>query len=134
MLQAKELQDFLNKVFPKNQMEILEVTEEKVIVKQKVTEHHLRPGGTVAGPVLMSLADAAMYLALLSKIGLIALAVTTNLNINFLRKPEQKDVIAEASILKLGKRLAVGEITMYSEGNDEAVAHATCTYSIPDKR
>jgi uncharacterized protein (TIGR00369 family) len=133
MLTAEVLQNFLDEVFPNNQMEIVSVSEENVTVKQRITARHLRPGGTVAGPVLMGLADASVYLALLSKIGLIALAVTTNFNINFLRKPEEKDVIAVASILKLGKRLAIGEITMYSEGNSEPVAHATCTYSIPGK-
>jgi len=85
----------------------------------------------------MMLADMAMYMALLAMIGPVALAVTTNLNINFLRKPSQADVIAECKLLKLGKRLAVGEVTMYSdgssEGDTEPVAHATVTYSIPEK-
>jgi len=79
----------------------------------------------------MTLADMAMYMAVLGMIGPVALAVTTNLNINFLRKPAQADVIGECKILKLGKRLAVGEVTMYSEGDAEPVAHATVTYSIP---
>jgi uncharacterized protein (TIGR00369 family) len=82
----------------------------------------------------MTLADLAMYMAVLAMIGPVALAVTTNLNINFLRKPGQADVIAEARLLKLGKRLAVGEVTMYSEGDPEPVAHATVTYSIPPER
>lgn len=79
----------------------------------------------------MSLADAAMYMALLGMIGPVALAVTTNLNINFLRKPARVDIVAQCRILKLGKRLAMGEVTMYSEGDLEPVAHATVTYSIP---
>jgi uncharacterized protein (TIGR00369 family) len=82
----------------------------------------------------MMLADTAMYIALLAMIGPVALAVTTNLNINFLRKPAQRDVIAQARLLKLGKRLAVGEVTMCSEGESEPVAHATVTYSIPESR
>ncbi|MCI0487690.1 MAG: PaaI family thioesterase [Blastocatellia bacterium] len=94
-------------------------------------ERHLRPGGTISGPALMTLADTSMYIAVLAMIGPVALAVTTNLNINFLRKPAQADVIAEARLLKLGKRLAVGEVTMYSEGENDPVAHATVTYSIP---
>jgi uncharacterized protein (TIGR00369 family) len=81
----------------------------------------------------MLLSDTAMYLALLGMIGPVALAVTTNLNINFLRKPEQADVVAECKLLKLGKRLAVGEVTMYSEGDPAPVAHATVTYSIPQQ-
>jgi uncharacterized protein (TIGR00369 family) len=79
----------------------------------------------------MTLADMAMYMALLGMIGPVALAVTTNLNINFLRKPSQRDVIGECRLLKLGKRLAVGEVAMYSLGDTELVAHATVTYSIP---
>lgn len=82
----------------------------------------------------MTLADTAMYIAVLAMIGPVALAVTTNLNINFLRKPSQADVIAQARLLKLGKRLAVGDVTMYSDGDAEPVAHATVTYSIPSGR
>lgn len=91
----------------------------------------LRPGGTISGPVLMAAADLAMYGAVLSLIGPVELAVTTNLNINFLRRPHPGDVIAEARILKLGKRLAVGEVSLYLDGEDDLVAHVTATYSIP---
>lgn len=94
-------------------------------------EEFLRPGGTVSGPVLMALADFTMYAAVLSSIGRVELAVTTNLNINFLRRPSPKDVIARASLVKSGKRLAVGEIALYSEGEDDMIAHVTSTYSIP---
>jgi uncharacterized protein (TIGR00369 family) len=97
----------------------------------RVGKKHLRPGDTVSGPTLMALADVAMYAALLGEIGLIPMAVTTNLNINFLRKPAQRDVIGWAKLLKVGKRLAVGEVTLFSEGDPEPVAHVTCTYSIP---
>jgi uncharacterized protein (TIGR00369 family) len=98
-----------------------------------VGKQHLRPGDTVSGPTLMALADVAMYAALLGEIGLVPLAVTTNLNINFLRKPAQRDVYADARLLKVGKRLAVGEVTLYSEGQAKPVAHVTCTYSIPPR-
>ncbi|MFQ5937612.1 MAG: PaaI family thioesterase [Acidiferrobacterales bacterium] len=91
----------------------------------------LRPGGTISGPVLMGAADLAMYAAVLSLIGPVELAVTTNLNINFLRRPRPGDVIAEARILKLGKRLAVGEVDLYLDGDRDLVAHVTTTYSIP---
>ena len=93
----------------------------------------LRPGGTVSGPIMMALADFTMYLAVLSAIGWVPLAVTTNFSINFLRKPAPRDVLAEARLFKLGKRLAVGEIAIYSDGDDEMVAHATSTYSLPVK-
>ena len=96
-------------------------------------ERFLRPGGTVAGPIMMGLADAAMYALVLSRIGPVELAVTTGLSINFLRRPAPGDVLAESRLLKLGRRLAVGEVTLWSEGGrrDEPVAHVTATYSIP---
>ncbi len=96
-----------------------------------VGARHLRPGGTVAGPALMGLADATMYAVVLGMIGPVELAVTTNLTCNFLRRPSVADVVAEGRILKLGKRLAVGEVSLYSEGDPEPVAHVTATYSIP---
>jgi len=94
-------------------------------------QEFLRPGGTVSGPVLMSLADYAMYAAVLSMIGPVEMAVTINLNINFLKRPAPKDVIADARIIKLGKRLAVGEVSLFSEGEEDPIAHVTSTYSIP---
>lgn len=96
-------------------------------------DRFLRPGGTVSGPVLMGLADAAVYALVLSRIGPVELAVTTSLSINFLRRPAPGDVLADARLLKLGKRLAVAEVTLYSDGESpaEAVAHVTATYSIP---
>jgi uncharacterized protein (TIGR00369 family) len=100
-------------------------------IRRKFRESSLRPGGTVSGPTMMALTDFAMYVAILASIGPVPLAVTTNLNINFLRKPEPRDLIAEVKLIKLGKRLAVGDVAIYSDGVDEMVAHATSTYSIP---
>jgi uncharacterized protein (TIGR00369 family) len=92
----------------------------------------LRPGGTISGPTMMMLADVTMYIAVLASVGWEPLAVTTSLNINFLRKPAPgKALIAECRLIKLGKRLAVGDVAMISEGEEEMVAHATSTYSIP---
>jgi uncharacterized protein (TIGR00369 family) len=92
----------------------------------------LRPGGTVSGPTLMALADFAMYVVLLSAIGPIGLAVTTNLNINFLRKGQPgQDIMAAAKLLKLGSRLAVGEVRLLSGTSPDPIAHVTSTYSIP---
>ncbi len=91
----------------------------------------LRPGGTMSGPTMMMLADACMYAVVLSEIGLVKLTVTTNLNINFLRKPEPRDLIAKGSMLKRGKRLAVMAVDLFSADSDDLVAHATGTYSIP---
>ena len=91
----------------------------------------LRPGGTIAGTTMMALADFAPYVAILRAIGWVPLAVTTNLSINFLKKPAPRDLFAEARLIKLGKRLAVADIGIRSEGEDDLVAHATSTYSIP---
>jgi uncharacterized protein (TIGR00369 family) len=101
-------------------------------LRHRFRERMLRPGGTVSGATLMALADFAMYVVLLSAIGPVGLAVTTNLNINFLRKgaPGQ-DVLAEGRLLKLGKRLAVGEVTLLSGESPDPIAHVTATYSIP---
>ena len=94
----------------------------------------LRPGGTVSGPTMMALADATMYAVVLSAIGIVKLAVTTSFNVNFLHRPSPADLMAEGRLLKLGKRLAVVEVTLHSDGHDEPVAHATGTYSIPPDR
>lgn len=100
-------------------------------VRQAYSEKFIRPGGTISGPTMMMLADFALYVAVLAAIGPVPLAVTTNFNINFLRKPVQRDIVAEARILKLGKRLAVLEVNIFCDSIDEPVAHVTSTYSIP---
>lgn len=91
----------------------------------------LRPGGVVAGPTIMALADACMYAVVLSAIGIVKLAVTTSFNINFLFGARPVDLLAEGTMLRLGKRLAVVEVRVHSEGHAQPVAHATGTYSIP---
>ena len=136
-MSVEELEQFLSEHFPYAEhraMAIERIEDMFAQVRLRYHERHLRPGGTISGASLMTLADMAMYMAVLGMIGPIALAVTTNLNINFLRKPPQADVLGECKILKLGKRLAVGEVTMYSEGDADPVAHATVTYSIPAER
>jgi uncharacterized protein (TIGR00369 family) len=100
-------------------------------VRQAFRAASLRPGGTISGPTLMGLADFTMYVAVLAAIGPVPLAVTINLNINFLRRPGPRDLVAEARLLKLGKRLATGEVTIRCDGDAEPVAHVTATYSIP---
>ena len=101
----------------------------------QVRSEELRPGGTVSGPTMMTLADFALYVAILGEIGLVGLAVTTNLNINFLRKPSGgTDIRGECKLIKVGKALIVGEVWIYSIDNEEPVAHVTGTYSIPPQR
>lgn len=111
--------------------QVEEMEHGQVRMRAPFKSGHVRPGGTVSGPIMMTLADCAMYGVVLSAIGQVELAVTTNLNINFLRRPSPGDLIAEGSLLKLGRRLAVCEITVYSEAHDDPVAHVTGTYSIP---
>ena len=95
----------------------------------------LRPGGTVSGPVLMSIADIAIYIAILGEIGIVPLAVTTSLTINFLRRPSaDRSIVAECSLIKVGRALIVGEVSLYSKGSEDMVAHVVGTYSIPPKR
>ena len=135
-MNAEEIGKLLHEVFPQAFYEGCGLTLERVEyanirVRRAFHEDHLRPGGTISGPTMMELADFAMYVAVFSAIGPQPLAVTTNLTINFLRKPAQADLIADAKLMKVGKRLAVGEVTLYSAGADEPVAHVTATYSIP---
>ncbi|MEQ8356845.1 MAG: PaaI family thioesterase [Kiloniellaceae bacterium] len=100
-------------------------------VRLPAGELHIRPGGTLSGPAQMALADFAMYAALLGAIGEVPLAVTTSLNINFLQRPRPGDLQADCRLLKLGKRLAVGDVMLHSIGLETPVSHATATYSIP---
>lgn len=135
-MNVAELEEFLHREFPQafSQGDIsIETADGRTsLLRQRFSENMLRPGGTVSGPTLMALADFAMYVVLLSAIGPIALAVTTNLNINFLRKGSPgQDVVAVARLLKLGKRLAVGEVTLLSGTSPDPIAHVTSTYSIP---
>ena len=111
------------------------VGPEGLVLRLRVAERHLRPGGTVSGPSIFALADVAMYLAILARIGPVALAVTTNCSIDFMRKPAAgRDLLAEARVLKLGRSLAVGDVLVFSDGQGEPVARAGLTYAIPPGR
>src|SRR3954468_15460554 len=136
-MSVAELDEFLRVEFPQSfgsgDTTIEHADGVSCRLRQRYNARMLRPGGTVSGPTLMALADCAMYVVLLSAIGPIGLAVTTNLNINFLRKGQAgQDVLAEARILKLGKRLAVGEVNLLSGASPDPVAHVTATYPIPN--
>ncbi|MFZ5740030.1 uncharacterized protein (TIGR00369 family) [Rhodopseudomonas thermotolerans] len=135
-MSVSELEDFLQREFPQafshGDISIETADGRTSLLRQRYSDRMLRPGGTVSGPTLMALADFAMYVVLLSAIGPVALAVTTNLNINFLRKGQPgQDVVAVAKLLKLGRRLAVGEVTLLSGTSPDPIAHVTSTYSIP---
>lgn len=132
-----ELAAFLVREFPQVSADfaVERLTADGIVMRLRVAERHLRPGGTVSGPNIFALADVAVYLALLARIGPVALAVTTNAGIDFLRKPEAgRDLIAEARLLKLGRVLAVGEVLVRSDGRAEPVARANLTYSVPPSR
>ncbi len=135
-LTVKELEGLLSadspKLFnPQTGLAIEEVWQGGCRVRKRFDPRTLRSGGTVSGPTMMALADFAMYVAVLASVGWVPHAVTSHLSINFLKRPAARDLLAVARLIKLGKRLAVGEIGVRSEGDDELVAHATCTYSIP---
>lgn len=129
-----ELNAFLHKAFPHNRCVVDRVGERGATVRKLIGDNDLRPGGTVSGPTLMAVADLALYIALLGEIGIVPLAVTTSLNTNFLRKPTAgRDIVGVCKLLKVGRTLAVGEVLLYSEGEDEPVAQATGTYAIPPR-
>ncbi|WP_341366118.1 PaaI family thioesterase [Yoonia sp. BS5-3] len=130
------LQNFVAREFPQlgDDFTIEALTDAGVRVRLNVGERHLRPGGTVSGPAMFALADVGMYLAILARLGPVALAVTTNCAIDFMRKPAaEADMICDTKLLKLGRVLAVGDALLYSVGQDAPVARASLTYSIPPK-
>ncbi len=134
VMDAPQLQAFLTRDFGQVAADFLVERADMagVTLRLRVEVRHLRPGGTVSGPSMFALADVAMYLAILSRIGPVALAVTTNCSMDFMRKPAAgMDLRAEARLLKLGRRLAVGDVLIYSEGLADPVARAGLTYAIP---
>lgn len=136
-LNAEELEAFLDEVFPqvRGDFAVDQLAPERLVMRLKVAERHLRPGGTISGPSMFGLADCAVYALVLANIGREALTVTTNCSIDFMRKPAAGvDLLAEARLLKLGRVLAVADVLMHSEGQEAPVARASLTYSIPPQR
>lgn len=136
-MNASEVTEYVRSVFPQSKAfgwETLDIGPGSGRVVMRIGEDDLRPGGTISGPSMFALADITAYILVLSHVGKVALAVTTNLNINFLARPEHGDLIANGRLLKLGKRLAVCDIEIQSQSNNRIVAHATATYSIPPVR
>jgi len=132
MATKQQIQQFFDKEFTEANISIERIEEGRVSIRRPVLRQNLRPGGTVSGPFMMAVADAALYVAIFAELGLVTLAVTTNLNMNFLNKPSKDcDVLAECRLLKIGSKLVVGEVTLFSEGNASPIAHAVGTYSIP---
>lgn len=139
LMTREEVEAFLDREFPQVHIggRIFSVEDVGLLtgrMRMAFDERHVRPGGTLSGPSMMTLADLALYATILANIGPVALAVTTSLTFNFLRKPAQKALIGEARLLKLGRRLAVGEVAITVEGETDLICHATGTYSIPQRR
>ena len=130
-----EIIDFLVREFPQNQCIVEEVGDRSATVSHPIGPAQLRPGDTVSGPLLMAVADVALYVAILGTIGLVPLAVTTSLTINFLRKPSARNpIVGVCRLMKVGRILVVGEVALYSDRKEDMVAHAVGTYSIPPNR
>lgn len=133
-MDKQELEAWMGQIFPQvaEDFRVERLEGDETDLRLLVGERHLRPGGTVSGPSMFALADCAMYAAILARIGKVALAVTTNCSIDFMRKPAANtDLIGTARILKMGRALVVGDVLIYSEGDDRPVARASLTYSIP---
>jgi uncharacterized protein (TIGR00369 family) len=135
-LTAGAITEFLNEVFPgaMERFEIEDVQPMSARVRMRYSEYSLRPGGTISGPSLMTLADTSVWIAVLGMIGREPLSVTSHLDIDFLRKPAPGDVVGHATLHMIGKRLAVGDVLMYAEGESRPCARSSVTYAIPSQR
>lgn len=134
MLSAEEVEQIIYSGLPATAgsgLKVEQAGEHRSRLRQPFNDTLIRPGGTLSGPTMMGLADAAMYAAILGTLGRLEMAVTQNLNINFLRRPAQRDLLAECRIIRLGRRSVVLEVTLFSEGDDAAVAHVTGIYALP---
>jgi uncharacterized protein (TIGR00369 family) len=138
VMNVSEIEAYLDEVFPQLLLDGRIYSVETVgpmtaRMRMRAGERHLRPGGTVSGPAMMGLCDLVLYVAILAQIGRVGLAVTTNLTFNFMRKPAPGDIVADCRLMKLGKRLAIGEASLFAGDSPEVVCHATGTYSIPPR-
>jgi acyl-coenzyme A thioesterase PaaI-like protein len=132
MTTTAEIAKFMATDFPQSNSIIEDIGNRCATVRHRIGVNELRPGGTVSGPVMMAVADVALYAAILGEIGIVPLAVTTNLTINFLRKPSsERDIVGVCKLIKVGRSLVTGDVHLYSDGDDRPVAHAVGTYSIP---
>jgi uncharacterized protein (TIGR00369 family) len=137
LLNVKRVEELIDARFPQihsggRNLVVEEVGFRTARVRMKANPRHIRPGGTISGPSMFSLADFSVYVAVIATVGERGIdAVTSNLNINFLAKPEPADMTADVKLIRLGRRLAVGEVELYSEGGSDMVAHAIATYALP---
>jgi acyl-coenzyme A thioesterase PaaI-like protein len=135
MATKADIVEFLAREFPQSKCVVEEVAQRTATVTHPVGRDQLRPGETVSGPLLMAVADVALYVAILGTIGIVPLAVTTSLTINFLRKPSpRRPIVGVCQLIKVGRSLVVGEVALYSGRDEEMVAKAVGTYSIPPNK
>jgi uncharacterized protein (TIGR00369 family) len=133
VMTAAAIEDFLDEVFPQRVGTIEAVDEMRATMSLAIEDEHLRPGASVSGPTMMGLADVCLYVAILAQIGPEPMAVTSDLHCRFLRRARgDRDLIANARLVKLGRRLAVGEVQLFSAGDEAPVALVTATYVLPD--
>jgi len=135
-LQAKEVQNLIRAWIPLAEqidLQVESIADKHARIRIPFDESNKRPGGSVSGPVLMAAGDTAMYAAILGALGEVAMAVTSNLNINFMQRPGEVDIIAEGKILKLGKRIAYCEVEIFTSESPDLVAHVTGSYALPYK-
>ena len=132
MATKQMINEFLTREFPQSKCVVEAIGKRSAIVSHTVGFDELRPGGTVSGPVMMTLADVALYAAILGELGLVALAVTCNMSINFLKKPAaDQDIVAHCKLVKVGRLLVMGEVMLYSRGDEQPVAQVMGTYALP---
>lgn len=135
MATLEEVTAFIAKEFPQTKCVVQAVGNGGSTLLHEVGVNELRPGGTVSGPTMMGVADVALYVAIHGELGITPMAATTSLTINFLRKPAgDKPIVAECKLIKVGKTLVVGEVTLYSQGTPQPVAHVVGTYSLPPRK
>ncbi len=132
-LTAEEANAFLKSAFSSRQDrgQIIEVGDGRVVASLDVNDSHLRPGGYISGPTQMSMADMVAYMAIMTRLGVQPMAVTSNLNIHFLRPCLGEIVIADGKLMKLGRSLAVVEVDIRSQQSGKPASHATVTYALP---
>lgn len=131
-MDAAQMDEYLSGLFPAGVLPwtLTRVDEQSVTLRMEVDESSTRPGGTVAGPTVVMLADSAAYAAVMSRVGPKPLAVTSNINVSFLRRPKVQPLLAEGKVLKVGRSLAFTEVSIFNEGDPDPVSHAVVTYSL----
>ncbi|HEX7871975.1 MAG TPA: PaaI family thioesterase [Sphingobium sp.] len=132
-----DLSRFLDRAFPVEARaslgELVSIDPGRVRMRLDPKDEMLRPGAIVSGPVQMGLIDVAAYAVILAHVGAEPMAVTHNLNVTFLRQAGREEIIADAVLLRLGRRLASVDVRLWQGSEDRLVAQATVGYALPGK-